>query len=250
MAATSSPTTAANGAFSPKATAARAGTPNTTCLPVSRRARYGRFAYFVTRLASGHVERGLPLALRRCGYETLSLYPAFGAFMSARSFQTTTGIEQFYDAHDLRAKDVEPDSFFYDSALKLMSEQAPGKPLFTFVYLAANHFPWETKFRPDLTPDWRAPGNAPSVDEYLRRQAMSAPDYHGFHRRPEEEIRRRAVLDRALWRSPAGVLVRNCSIPRSMKPASARSSRTTTRVITRPITRSTPSISSRSSRRR
>jgi phosphoglycerol transferase MdoB-like AlkP superfamily enzyme len=141
---------------------------------------YGRFAYFVTRLASGHVERGLPLALRRCGYETLSLYPAFGAFMSARSFQTTTGIEQFYDAHDLRAKDVEPDSFFYDSALKLMSEQAPGKPLFTFVYLAANHFPWETKFRPDLTPDWRAPGNAPSVDEYLRRQAMSAADYTAF----------------------------------------------------------------------
>jgi phosphoglycerol transferase MdoB-like AlkP superfamily enzyme len=141
---------------------------------------FGRFSYFVTRLASGHVERGLPLALRRCGYETLSLYPAFGAFMGARGFQTTTGIEHFYDAHDLGAKDVEPDSFFYDSALKLMSEQAPGKPLFMFVYLAANHFPWETKFRPELTPGWRAPGNGPVVDEYLRRQAMSAADYGAF----------------------------------------------------------------------
>ncbi len=141
---------------------------------------YGRFSYFVTRLASGHVERGLPLALRRCGYETLSLYPAFGAFMGARDFQTTTGIEHFYDAHDLGAKDVEPDSFFYNSALNLMSDQAPGKPLFMFVYLAANHFPWETKFRPDLTPGWRAPGNEPVVDEYLRRQAMSAADYSAF----------------------------------------------------------------------
>src|SRR5271166_653185 len=75
---------------------------------------FGRFAYFVTRIAAGRVERGLPLSLRRCGYETLSLYPAFGAFMSARSFQTTTGIEHFYDANDLGAKDVEPDSFFYD----------------------------------------------------------------------------------------------------------------------------------------
>ena len=28
-----------------------------------------------------------------------------------------------------------------------------------FVYLAANHFPWETRFRPDLLPNWRAPGN-------------------------------------------------------------------------------------------
>src|ERR1700748_2953709 len=142
---------------------------------------FGRFAYFITRIAAGRVERGLPLSLRRCGYETLSLYPALGAFMSARSFQTTTGIEHFYDAHDLGAKDVEPDGFFYDSALKLMSERpASQKPLFMFVYLGANHFPWETKFRPALMCGWRAPGNAPSVDEYLRRQAMSANDYGAF----------------------------------------------------------------------
>jgi Sulfatase len=141
---------------------------------------FGRFAYFVTRIASGRVERGLPLALRRCGYETISLYPAFGAFMSARSFQTTTGIQHFYDAHDLGAKDVEPDSFFYDKALRLISQQAPATPLFMFVYLAANHFPWETRFRPDLMPSWRAPGNARVVDEYLRRQAISAGDYADF----------------------------------------------------------------------
>jgi phosphoglycerol transferase MdoB-like AlkP superfamily enzyme len=141
---------------------------------------FGRFAYFVTRIASGRVERGLALALRRCGYDTVSLYPAFGAFMSARSFQLTTGIEHFYDAHDLGTSDVEPDSFFYDKALSLISEAPPKTPLFMFVYLAANHFPWETRFRPELTPSWRAPGNAPSVDEYLRRQTMSANDFKAF----------------------------------------------------------------------
>src|SRR6202171_2278839 len=141
---------------------------------------FGRFSYFVTRIASGRVERGLPLALRRCGYSTMSLYPAYGAFMSARSFQTTTGIQRFYDARDLGAKDVEPDSFFYDKALNLMAQEAPTTPLFMFVYLAANHFPWETKFRPDLMPSWQKPGNEPVVDEYLRRQAMSAGDYGAF----------------------------------------------------------------------
>src|SRR5882724_9629605 len=141
---------------------------------------FGRFAYFVTRIASGRVERGLPLALRRCGYSTLSLYPAYGAFMSARSFQVTTGIQHFFDAHDLGARDVEPDGFFYDKALQLIAEQPVNTPLFTFVYLAANHFPWETRFRPDLMPSWRAPGNAGSVDEYLRRQQMSANDYSAF----------------------------------------------------------------------
>jgi phosphoglycerol transferase MdoB-like AlkP superfamily enzyme len=141
---------------------------------------FGPFSYFVTRIASGRVERGLPLALRRCGYSTISLYPAFGAFMSARSFQTTTGVERFLDAKDLGAKGVEPDSFFYDSAARLMAEQPPTNPLFMFVYLAANHFPWETKFRPDMTPGWRAPGNVPVVDEYLRRQAMSVDHYGAF----------------------------------------------------------------------
>jgi Sulfatase len=141
---------------------------------------FGRFSYFVTRIASGRVERGLPLALRRCGYDTTSLYPAYGAFMSARSFQTTTGIQHFYDARDLGAKDVEPDSFFYDKTLQLMSQAPPTTPQFMFVYLAANHFPWETRFRPDLTPFWRKPGNEPVVDEYLRRQAMSADDYGAF----------------------------------------------------------------------
>ena len=168
---------------------------------------FGRFSYFVTRIASGRVERGLPLALRRCGYNTLSLYPAYGAFMSARSFQTTTGIQHFYDARDLGAKDVEPDSFFYDKALKLMSQEPPANtPLFTFVYLAANHFPWETRFRPDLMPSWRKPGNEPVVDEYLRRQAMSAERLRGLHRRAEEEISGAAVPDRALWRPSAGIL--------------------------------------------
>ena len=141
---------------------------------------FGRFSYFVTRIASGRVERGLPLALRRCGYSTISLYPAYGAFMGARGFQTTTGIQHFYDARDLGAKGIEPDAFFYDKAAKLFAEQPANTPLFAFVYLAANHFPWEKKFRPELLPSWRSPGNAPIVDEYLRRQAISAGDYTGF----------------------------------------------------------------------
>jgi hypothetical protein len=141
---------------------------------------FGRFSYFVTRIASGRVERGLPLALQRCGYDTISLYPAYGAFMSARGFQTSTGIQHFYDARDLGAKDVEPDSFFYEKALGLMARQAPTTPVFMFVYLAANHFPWETRFRADLVPSWRNLGNAPVVDEYLRRQAMSTEHYAAF----------------------------------------------------------------------
>ena len=55
--------------------------------------------------------------------------------MSARSFQTTTGI--YYDAHDLHAKRQGP------------HRQRQGVLLFAFVYLAANQFPGKT-VSPDL----------------------------------------------------------------------------------------------------
>src|SRR5260370_36819708 len=44
---------------------------------------FGRSSYFVTRIASGRVERGLPLALSRCGYSTISLDPAYAACLDS-----------------------------------------------------------------------------------------------------------------------------------------------------------------------
>jgi hypothetical protein len=70
---------------------------------------FGRFAFYVTRIAAGRVERGLPRAMRRCGYRTFSIYPALGAFMSAKSFQTTTGVQKFFDQSSLGTDRVEPD---------------------------------------------------------------------------------------------------------------------------------------------
>ena len=103
-------------ALSSKAPAVRPGFPNTACLTGLSARSFGRFAYFVTRIAAGRVERGLPHALQRCGYRTFTLYPARGAFMSARSFQKTTGVENFLDGKDIGARGIEPDLFFYDQA--------------------------------------------------------------------------------------------------------------------------------------
>ncbi|MEP7029708.1 MAG: sulfatase-like hydrolase/transferase [Pseudolabrys sp.] len=141
---------------------------------------FGRFAYFVTRIAAGRVERGLPHALARCGYKTFTLYPARGAFMSARSFQKTAGVEQFLDRKDMKSGGVETDSFYYDQASQIIRREGAGGPLFVFTYLAANHFPWDHSYRPDLTPDWRNLGNPPHIEEYLRRQKMSEVEYAAF----------------------------------------------------------------------
>jgi hypothetical protein len=141
---------------------------------------YGRFKFFLTRIAADRVKRGLPQALRRCGYKTYTLYPTNGAFLGARRFQATTGVERFIDSQEMGAGYVEPDHFYYNKALELIERERSAAPLFVFIYTTANHFPWDTTFRPDLTPNWRGSGNEPEVDEYIRRQSLSAQDYVDF----------------------------------------------------------------------
>jgi phosphoglycerol transferase MdoB-like AlkP superfamily enzyme len=141
---------------------------------------FGRFATSATRIAAGRVVRGLPLSLRRCGYKTWSLYPFYGAFLGSRAFQTTVGIEHYLDMLDLGTRDFEADRFYFDQASKIIARERGNGPLFLYVYTVANHFPWDTRLRPGLTPDWRDLGNEPDVDEYIRRQGMTAQDYRAF----------------------------------------------------------------------
>ena len=149
---------------------------------------YGRFAESVTRLAAGRVKRGLPYALRECGYSTYSLYSWFGAFAGARGFQTSAGIEHFLDAKQLHVGPADTDIFFYDQAARVIAQDRGQGPVFVFVYLAANHFPWNYHYRPDLLPNWVNPGNPFEIDEYLRRQEMSARDYAQFKERLGREF--------------------------------------------------------------
>ena len=147
---------------------------------------FGDLKFYVTRIAAGRVTRGLPQALQRCGYKTVSLYPTYGDFLSARAFQKGTGVGEFIDMAAMGVnEDMQPDQFYYDQALKVFAREQPQpSPVFMFVYLTANHFPWTDVYRPDLTPaGWTPPGNTAEVDEYIRRQAMTASDYREFTER-------------------------------------------------------------------
>src|SRR4051812_8524293 len=155
---------------------------------------FGRFATSVTRIAAGHVYRGLPRVLQRCGYETFSLYPFYGSFLGSRAFHTTTGIAHYLDMQDLGIHAFEADSFYYDGAIDLIKRSRFEAPLFLYVYTVANHFPWDRRLRPRLTPDWRDLGNAPDVEEYVRRQAISAEEYRAFLKRITDEFPADAFL--------------------------------------------------------
>jgi hypothetical protein len=145
---------------------------------------FGRFAGAVTRLATGKVERGLPLALQRCGYKTFSMYTAMGAFVGARGFHTTAGIQRFIDSKELGVG-RQPDIYYYDFASRLMTWELGRAPMFIMIYTSFNHFPWNHRFREDLTPGWPTAGRqleglALELDEYVRRQTISARDFPRF----------------------------------------------------------------------
>lgn len=155
---------------------------------------YGRFGQIVPRLAQGHVHRGLPLALRECGYRTHSIYPVNGAFLSARNYHTTTGFDRFYDSMDLGVQKGlatykrQMDAFYYDFALRRLKEEHDKGPAFFFVYTTANHTPWNFRFREDAFPNWQPTGNRDDIDEFLRRQTMSTLQYRWLLDRLRKEF--------------------------------------------------------------
>ena len=86
---------------------------------------FGDLKFYVTRITAGRVTRGLPQALQRCGYKTVSLYPTYGDFLGARTFQKGVGVEQFIDMADMGVdEDMQPDKFYFDQALKVFAAHA------------------------------------------------------------------------------------------------------------------------------
>ena len=73
----------------------------------------------------------------------------------------------------MRAGDVEPDSFYYDRAIELLARERGTAPFFVPLH-GRQPLPVGLACLPEPTPGWRAPGNRPVVDEYVRRQLRRA----------------------------------------------------------------------------
>jgi hypothetical protein len=98
-------------------------------------------------------------------------------------------VQNFLDGKDINGRVFEPDGFYFENAVRMIEREHGKGPMFLYLYLTANHFPWSYPFHEELLPDWRSPGNQPpEVDEYLRRQAMTAADFPIFLARLKREF--------------------------------------------------------------
>jgi hypothetical protein len=143
---------------------------------------FGPFSPIATRLVADRVRLALPEWLGQCGYETRSIYPAGGRFMSARRMHDGLKVSRFEDWFDLKAKDPSlsdalqlRDNVYYRYTLDRIAANS-SKPSFTFLWLTSNHTPWDEQLSPETKVDGVPPQRTPAIAEYVRRQRLAKID--------------------------------------------------------------------------
>ena len=144
----------------------------------------------------------------------------------------------------MKAGDVEPDRFYLRSGAEGDRSASAASSRCSF-----SSTPCSTTFRGGTTlpagldAGLADLGNHPEVDEYIRRQTLSAKDYAGLQGAPAHGLPERAVPDGALRRSPAGAVADDRSSPTSARRDRRSGCCTTIRAISPPTTPSTASTS-------
>ena len=138
----------------------------------------------VLRPARATTSRGSPPAgssaacRRRCGAAATrpyQLYPAYGAFLSARKFQDHHRGRRFRQFQGHEGRRPRARSLLFRSGAEDDRERAAATSRCSSSSTRCSTTSrGGTSPRPELTPDWHALGNDPEVDEYLRRQSLSA----------------------------------------------------------------------------
>jgi len=140
--------------------------------------------YFVTRIAAGRVESGLPSRDARCRLPDFTLYPADGEFPGARSFHKTDGDPAFRRraGHGGAAAPI-PTASTTTRITPCRAGARRGADV-VFMYLADETISHgDTAYRPELT---RAGGfgNSPQVAPNMCATAMSGATTAGLMARP------------------------------------------------------------------
>ena len=167
---------------------------------------YGRFATSVTRIAAGRVSRGLPHSVGSAAATRPSACIRSTALFSIRAASKQRPASRIISTCSISERATSRrDSFYFDRAVDFVERERGHGPLFIYVYTVANHFPWDKRLRPELTPDWHDLGNGQVVDEYIRRQEMTAADYRDLLEELARRFPAKFFLIIRVWRSSASV---------------------------------------------
>jgi phosphoglycerol transferase MdoB-like AlkP superfamily enzyme len=139
---------------------------------------------YATLTLEGKVGHSLPQHLKKCGYKTVAISPLTYNFVNEGPFLTSIGIDEVLDYKAIGAKSKhEPDDVYYGAALDAIKRHrasGDGRPLFVFLMTMTAHAPYDYRYETSFKVDGEPFGNAPEVDEYLRRLTMARLSLRAF----------------------------------------------------------------------
>lgn len=147
-------------------------------------ADFGWMRPYLPIFMEGHIKNSLPLVMGACGYRTVAIMPTRYQMVNEGPFLKSIGFQEVYDRDAVGAPSVHArDKLFYDFTIKLVSEHRAAKdhrPLLIFVQTMTTHGPYDEEFQPDETVLGMPYGNAPEIDEFLRRMTLARQDFAPF----------------------------------------------------------------------
>lgn len=145
---------------------------------------FGWMRPYLPIFMAGKVKNSLPLMMAACGYRTLAVMPTRYEMVNEGPFLKSIGFQEVYDRDDVGANSSHArDKIFYDFTTKLISEHRATndpRPLFVFLQTMTTHGPYDQTIEPEEAVAGMPFGNAPDVDEFLRRMTLARQDYAPF----------------------------------------------------------------------
>ncbi len=146
---------------------------------------YGWLQDYSTVRLRGRVHHSLPSVLKQCGYKTVVVSPMPYGFSREGQFLTSLGIDDYIDKNAIGStKFAERDQLYFNAAQQYVRKHRAedGRPLFIMIMTMTPHSPFHTRMEPDLKVPGEPFGNAPDLDEYLRRLWIQQTDFAAFLR--------------------------------------------------------------------
>lgn len=145
---------------------------------------FGWMRPYLPIFMAGKVKNSLPLIMAACGYRTLAVMPTRFEMVNEGPFLKSIGFQEVYDRDDVGANSSQArDKIFYNFTTSLISEHRATKdprPLFVFLQTMTTHGPYDQTIEPGEAVAGMPFGNAPDVDEFLRRMTLARQDYAPF----------------------------------------------------------------------
>ena len=137
----------------------RAGTPSTTCSPGCPCAPTGVSPNPSPGSPPAGSSADCPMHCESAATRPTASIPGSGPLSAPAASRPAPASSISSTPDNCAPAPPTPTASTYDHAARVIAQDRGNGPVFVFVYLAANHFPWSYRYRPDLLPDWVNPGN-------------------------------------------------------------------------------------------